>query len=141
MGKYDSDVLVLHPFESVQAAWCAKENEHMDVSKPSRKIGEEISKSTDAVMYALLNSQMSFDFGDEQLIEEDGFLKDDKIGISNSTYRGVVLPQMLTMRPSTFKLLKDFQSAGGKIFRTGGAVKMLDGQENRQLEEWTFGVC
>lgn len=137
VGKYDSDVLVLHPFESVQAAWCAKENEHMDVSKPSRKTGEEISKSTDAVMYALLNSQMSFDFGDEQLIEEDGFLKDDKIGISNSTYRVVVLPQMLTMRPSTFKLLKDFQSAGGKIFRTGGAVKMLDGQENRQLEEWT----
>ncbi len=143
-GKPDVDTLVIHPFESIQSRWAididtgkdVNRNVYMTATKKSYDDVEKIASNFDAVIQSLASSQNTFDFADEQLLEEDGFVKDGKIGIGNMAYKNVVVPSMYTMRPSTFAFLKEFAAAGGTVILAGDPPSELDCEENDEIVEW-----
>lgn len=82
----------------------------------------------------LCGQQLTFDLGDEQILEENGFVDGKRIGIGQMSYGVVVVPEIDTIRPSTFDKLKKFKSAGGLILRTGSAPKFIDGEKSAELD-------
>lgn len=51
------------------------------------------------VLAGLMRSHRNFDFGDEQIISETGRTDADRFVIGEMAYRGVVLPELTTIRP------------------------------------------
>ncbi|MBE6411178.1 MAG: hypothetical protein E7036_01315 [Opitutales bacterium] len=133
-GKYATDILLLHPQESAASLW------KRDVSSNAGGTPTEAKKNI-AIQTAfvnagdvLLGSQLTFDLGDEQLLEEDGFVKGNEIGIKQSTYKVVLVPDADTMRPATMKRLKEFVANGGLVLRLGKGAKLLDGEPSAELD-------
>ncbi len=141
-GKYATDILLLNPQESVSAVWkCdAKDGDAVSSSKETRKRVKEITDNLFEAMDTLLASQLTFDLGDEQLLEEDGFVKGNVIGIGQMSYKLVLLAESDNMRPATFKKLQEFVKAGGVILRTGSAPKWLDGEKSESLDKFMESV-
>ena len=137
-GKYAADILVLSPQESAAAAWIAEPKDAgvRDSSAQTRKDCAKIGGGVDAVINALFASQLTFDLGDEQLLQEDGFVRGGKIGIAQMSYRVVVVPTMITMRPSTLAKLKEFSANGGTVILSGEAPQFLDGEKSAALDEF-----
>ena len=107
-GKYAADILFISPQESMQCVWKAdpEEGNPMGASKSTRERAAQLENSLNATLFALLGSQLTFDLGDEQLLEEDGFIEGKKIGIGQMSYKVVVLSDMENMRPSTLEKLQ-----------------------------------
>ena len=141
-GKYAADILFISPQESMQCVWKAdpEEGNPMGASKSTRERAAQLENSLNATLFALLGSQLTFDLGDEQLLEEDGFIEGKKIGIGQMSYKVVVLSDMENMRPSTLEKLQKFADAGGLILRTGNAPKYLDGEKSAELDKFFASV-
>lgn len=152
-GTYHPEVLILHPQESVQAQWQAR-------IERDPKLGAELvaweSGSTDPetreplwaldrglrdVTDALGFDQRTYDFGNETILSEVASIK--KIGkvphlvVGKMVYPAVVIPPgMITMRPTTLKLLEKFLKAGGIILRTDRGPSLVDGKASKTAEEF-----
>ncbi|MBQ6533544.1 MAG: hypothetical protein IJI37_00075, partial [Opitutales bacterium] len=142
-GKYAADILLISPQDGVPAVWRI----NPDGKKPRANTAKEtydavikLHKNFADSVKALFGSQFTFDLGDEQLLEEDGFVRGREIGIKNMSYKVVVLPAMANMRPSTLKMLKEFSANGGLVLRTGDAAEFLDGEKSAELDEFLKGV-
>ena len=141
-GKYAADILVLHPQESIAMNWFLAPKDGGPYSKP-RVVRERVSKISESfhpVLAQLCGQQLTFDLGDEQMLEENGFVDGKRIGIGQMSYGVVVVPEIDTIRPSTFDKLKKFKSAGGLILRTGSAPKFIDGEKSAELDTFFADV-
>ncbi len=141
-GKYAADVLLISPQESIASIWRVdpKVAGSESYSKDTEKQGKEIERVFNSAIDALLSSQLTFDLGDEQLLEEDGFVDGKKIGIKQMSYKAVVLPEGDNMRPATLKRLKEFSANGGVILRVGTPAKYLDGEKSEELDAFMKSV-
>jgi len=138
-GKYYADTLVLTPIESLQAKWRAITEEGKHPRTMAKEVGDyahHLEASYYDTTTALLSSQLTFDYGDEQILEEDGSVENDSIKIALMNYRSVVIPSMDTMRPSTLEMLKKFKQNGGLIVRTADAPTKLDGVPSQELVDF-----
>ena len=141
-GKYAADILVLNPQESAQAVWKTdpKDETQIASSKTTLEICAKLDASIKDTIAKLLGAQLTFDLGDEQLLEENGSVDGGKISIGQMSYKAVVIPEMFTMRPSTLDKLEKFAAAGGKIVLVGDAPKFLDGEKSRRLDNFFANI-
>ena len=118
IGKYSAEYLVINPLES----------EYIEGGTNMRSWTRRQSKVLN-VLEALQENQRNYDLGDEQVLSEIASVKSNTIEVGEQSYRGVILPYMLTIRQSTVDLLKRFVSSGGRVI----ALEMpeyIDGSKN-----------
>ena len=68
------------------------------------------------------------DLGNEQIISEIGAVDGSRLRIGQMSYHTVILPDLLTLRPSTLALLEEFASNGGNVLVCGGWPRYMDGE-------------
>jgi hypothetical protein len=155
-GAYHAEVLVVHPQESAQALWCADIPAAADSARLAEWAGQSATKATNDAVWALdrvfkaltdvlLGAQRTFDYGDETLLAQEGAVERDAAGravlrIGRMAYPAVVLPAMATLAPSTLRLFREFQAAGGPLFRCGAVPRWLDGEADAGLDAWLATV-
>ncbi|MBQ3590735.1 MAG: hypothetical protein II979_02235, partial [Clostridia bacterium] len=78
----------------------------------------------------LTGSRIDFDYGEEQIMAENhrfGCDRDPILYVGEAAYRIVVVSGMLTMRESTYDILKTFLADGGKVIFSGELPAYLGG--------------
>lgn len=111
------DLLVLHPIES---AWGVRVL-HDDT--PTHPLDHAFL----AISSALLAANIDYDYGSEAVMARHARVKGGKLVVAKAAYKAVVIPEMLTIRASTLKLLADYAAAGGKVFYLGTPPARVDG--------------
>ena len=125
------DVLMLNPVESAYTLL----EEDFETSFNS----DFLENSRVATGDALFNSNIDFDLGDEELIARHGAVNGDNFIVGQAAYRAVVVPETVTLRSTTWELLKKFVLHDGKVFFTGPAPGFIDGLPRQ--EEFPFEYC
>ncbi len=129
-GKFEGDILVLHPYSSAWPEYSPTED--------SREL-ERINASIKWLTKALCQMQFFYDLGDDIIMERHARVEEDRLIVGRMEYRTVILPHMTLMRKSSFELLKKFAANGGKIIATGATPCLLDGEESEELTEFFKG--
>ena len=117
-GEPVGDVCVLSTIESDYLTFDARQ---MPKESPRDVLLE-------AVLLAVTESHRNVAIGDEQIISEVGSVEDGRFRIGEMTYRTVILPSLLTVRPSTVALLETFAAAGGRVIVCGEWPEFVDGR-------------
>ncbi|HOW40985.1 MAG TPA: glycosyl hydrolase [Bacteroidales bacterium] len=120
-GSYAAEFLVVHPLES----------EYFEQSSFSQSWTERNGRYV-GLLGKLQEYHRDYDLGDEQILSEIGSVKGDKIIAGKQSYKGVILPYMLTIRKTTIELLRNFAGAGGIILATE-MPQYVDGVKDTEL--------
>lgn len=120
-GRECCDVLLLNPIESV---WCQA---YLGWSSWIYNKSEEVApyeKRYKELFHMLTDNQIDFDYGEEEMMSRYAGVGKNSDGtpvlrVGNASYRTVIVSNMLTIRPTTLKLLDEFISAGGKVIFAG----------------------
>jgi len=125
-GEPVCDVLVINPVESVWAqvhlGWSrdlSAEDGHI------QKLEEQYRK----LFSWLLESQIDFDYGDEEMLGRIGSLEDGFLRVGCAKYKAVVVAGMDTIRSTTLDLLGRFSEAGGTVVSAGDFPLFVDAVE------------
>lgn len=135
-GEEQVRVAMLHPIRSI----------YLDYKRDVEGYGSKVCEFEEALQKAcrIFSSRgISYDFLDETLMEEHGFVEANTIGCGKCVYTYLVLPKTLTMGVHTEKLIHQFVKNGGKVLLLDDAPKYLEGepyeygylQSNCTLEE------
>lgn len=146
-GKYATDILVIHPQESVFLLWepntdPAKFDEilawdHKCSTPESTAAIDELDQQFKAVIEKLLASQLTFDLGDETILADDGTVEErGTLRVREMSYRSIIVPSMLTMSATTLALLTDFLETGGHLVCCGPPATLLDGEPSAELDHF-----
>ncbi len=119
-GRRIVDVLVVHPVES---AWCV--NTPLDEAAV-----EKLDKPFAALVDTLLAGHIDFHFGDESLLAKYGSVDGAAFKVGQARYGVVVVPECLTLRYETARLLGEFSAAGGKVIVVGRRPALVDGSRS-----------
>ncbi|MDD7985267.1 glycosyl hydrolase [Lentisphaera marina] len=122
-GEAVCDVLVINPVESVWA------QVHLGWSNSLALQDQKIQNLEDdyqKLFSYLLESQIDFDYGDEEMLSRLASVEGNLFRVGKSSYRSIVVAGMETMRSSTLNLLKAFQEAGGEVIVVGQVPKYID---------------
>ncbi len=125
------DVLMLNPVESAYTLL----EEDFETSFNCDFLENSRVETSDA----LFNANIDFDLGDEEIIARHGAVRADRFIVGRAAYRAVVIPETVTLRSTTWELLKRFSSHGGKVLFTGPAPGFIDGLARQ--EEFPFEYC
>jgi len=135
-GKRKTDVLLVHPQSSMQATYRQHrtheeykvENYVFDADMPFELIDKHIT----LLSVALLDAQIDFEFGDEELMARYGKVEGKRLRVGELLYRLVVLPPLINIRSSTLRLLRAFAENGGRLFVIGSAPHLVDGRPSEE---------
>lgn len=126
-GRPVCDLLVINPVESTFAAiypkwsWCLGTND-TDIDRI-----ESIYRET---FHILCGAKIDFDYGDEDFIKRFGKVEIcdgvPLLKIGASSYKSVLVTEMLTMRQTTLDLLNEFVKAGGNAVFAGDVTSYID---------------
>ena len=126
-GKFQADVLVLHPSSSTWVSYGAMEK---------NKELLDIEESVKSLIKNLNQLKIMNDLGDEGVISKHGKVKDGTLIIGHMSYKVVILPKMKVLRKSVFDLLKSFSDNGGIVITTGDAPVLLDGVYSEEVSRF-----
>jgi hypothetical protein len=122
-GEPVCDLLVLNPVETfwaqVHLGWSkglGLQDEHL----------KTIEEKYQALFTWLLESQIDFDYGDEEMMGRLGVVEDGVLRVGCAKYKTVLISGMETIRSSTLKLLDHFVAAGGKVVFAGEPPSHVD---------------
>ncbi len=136
-GEADCDVLLLNPIESVWcqayagwAQWIA--NVSPDVAPYEQRYAE--------LFHMLTGNHIDFDYGEEEMMSRHARVEINEEGrpvlrVGKATYRTVIVSNMLTVRPSTLRLLDEFMSRGGKVIFAGDVPAYVDAVKSDEPAE------
>ena len=117
-GKPVGDVCVLSTIESDYITFDARQ-------MPAQSSRDEL---LEAILNLVTEEHRNVAIGDEQILSDVGSVEGNRLRIGEMTYRTVILPSLLTIRPSTLALLESFAAAGGRIIVCGEWPSYVDGQ-------------
>lgn len=120
-GEEVRDLLVIHPIES---AWGLKIDKDDNGIQPLQGEFAELRRR-------LLADNIDFDYGDEEILSRHGKIKGKKLFVKLAGYTTVVVPELLTIRSSTLKMLYDFSITGGHVFYLGTPPVRVDGKVSK----------
>ena len=106
------DVLVINPVESM---WCSYYTGWAQWLETIDKDCLEIEKAYKNLAQYLLQNNIEYDYGDEEMLSRLAHVEGDSLIVGNARYQKVIIPKMLTIRSSTLALLEQFKNNGGKI--------------------------
>jgi hypothetical protein len=137
-GEPVCDLLVINPVESfwaqVHLGWSkglGLQDEHL----------KTLEEKYQTLFTWLLESQIDFDYGDEEMIARLGDVERGTLKVGCAKYKTVLISGMDTIRSSTLKLLDQFVEAGGKVIIAGDAPEYIDAEyaiRNTQYEHIAF---
>jgi hypothetical protein len=126
-GEPVCDLLVINPVETFWA------QVHLGWSKGlglQDKHLKTLECNYQTLFIWLLESQIDFDYGDEEMMAHMGQVTGDRLQVGEASYSTVLVSGLETIRSSTLKLLDQFVEAGGKVIIAGDAPKFVDAIEN-----------
>ena len=130
------EVLVVHPVESAWSVIHAEWSTLLSTNQP-----DVLGIETDfkAMCQMLLDHQVDFDYGDEDMLARLGSVKmQDGVPVLQlgcATYKTVVLGSMLTMRGSTLRLLREFIACGGRVIQSGREADYVDALRSQEVHD------
>lgn len=120
-GQAVTRVAVVHPIESFWVVYGPGNDPGGQMADRDRKFKE--------LTEWLLHDLMDFDFISESLLPEQGVdVQGKKLVVGKCAYEAVILPNLLTIRSTTLKILERFAAAGGKVIVAGSAPELVDAQ-------------
>jgi len=122
-GEHRADILVIHPIGSAWAIY-----NPFDTSEV-RQLNQDLVTLSEN----LLEIHRDFDYGDELIMEELGSVEDGRLWIGTRSYPLVIIPPSVSLRYSTYGLLKDLVESGGLIVTVGQIPYMLEGTRSERL--------
>ena len=126
-GRQINDILVLEPTTS---AWL-----YDSYVKRDPKVAE-IGQAFQTFITRLEKQQVEYDLGSENIIKDRGSVKDGKFVVGECSYSVVVIPPMMeNLDQSTYKLLEQFVTNGGKIVAFS-LPSLVDGSPGEGLKEF-----
>lgn len=127
-GQFDADILVLHPLESA----------HCEFSPgPQAAAVQALQASWTRLSEALLALHRAYDFGDEHIMARYGRVVEGRLHVGQMAYRTVVLPDLITLRDTTVRLLAELLDAGGTVIAVGAVPTRIDGAEDGRIAALT----
>lgn len=130
-GKFEADILVLHPLESAHTMFTPAGN------PPAV---QSLQRSWAALSEHLLAVHRSYDFGDEHLMSKFGRVEGGRLHVGEMAYRVVILPELVTLRSSTVRLLTALLDAGGLVCSVGTLPSRIDGAADPRIKQLTDRV-
>ena len=123
IGNYYSRILVLNPLESEYIAGSGDSNFTENVLR---------------TMETLQALNYDYDLGDEEILADLGKIENKQLKLGDMTYDLVMIPDMLSIRNTTLKLLKEFLNDGGIVTLVGErSPEFVDGHSgNLQLKNF-----
>lgn len=122
-GREVRDLLVIHPVEST---WTMIRKDWM-TDKSVFANDKKLIRLRDC----LLSAGLDFDYGEEELMSRHASIAGEKgcpvLQIAKASYKAVVVPEMVTIRASTVKLLREFAEHGGNVVFVGKPAAYVDG--------------
>jgi glycosyl hydrolase family 106( putative alpha-L-rhamnosidase) len=125
-GQEIRDVLVIHPVESTWTMIGKDWNKSEKVLAFDRKFIE--------LRDCLLGANIDFDYGDEDILSRHASIEDALFKVKQAEYKVIVVPEMLTVRASTLKLLSEFAKQGGKVVFAGSPAQYIGGEKSYAME-------
>ncbi len=144
-GNPECDVLLLNPIESLwcqaYAGWASWiSNVSPDVAPYEQRYAQ--------IFHMLTDNQIDFDYGEEEMMSRMASVEvvdgTPVLRVGKATYKTVIVTNMLTIRPTTLALLKEFMQKGGKVIFAGDVpayVNAVKSDEPAQLSENDNAVC
>lgn len=131
-GEAACDVLVLNPIESV---WCQAYAGWANWIFSVDEAVSALEKRYEQLFHMLTGSQIDFDYGEEEMLSRLAAVERDKDGapvlrVGQMRYKTVMVSGMLTMRPSTVALLREFLDAGGRVIFAGEPPAYMDAERS-----------
>jgi hypothetical protein len=137
-GEPVCDLLVLNPVETFWAQVHLGWSKGLGLQDAHLKTLEEKYQT---LFTWLLESQIDFDYGDEEMMGRLGVVEDGVLRVGCAKYKTVLISGMDTIRSSTLKLLDQFVAAGGRVIVAGEFPGYMDAQyavHNTQYESIAF---
>lgn len=132
-GGEDIDLLVIHPIES---AWLGIDFDNYFAPSSERgKAMKALDRRFAQLTNRLLEQKLDFEFGEEEVISRHGSIDQGRFWINKASYRAVLLPQMVTIRATTLRLLEDFADQGGMVVYLGSAPAHVDGYASAEPDK------
>ena len=119
IGKTVGEVCVLSTLESDYL----ERDTRRDYPEP----GTERDVLLESTLQQLNTLHYNSDIGDEQILSELGAVEDGRLRVGEMSYHTLILPNLLTIRPSTVRLLEEFASKGGNVLVLGDFPKYVEG--------------
>lgn len=133
-GESRAEVLLIHPFSSVQAAYRPpRENGGSPFRTP---LHEAIEGHFLRFSKALLDAHIDFDYADEGLLGRHASVSHRTLTVGRRHYRIVVLPPMINLCGTTLKLLQDFAMTGGLLVAVGSLPERVDGRTTETVKSF-----
>ncbi|MDF7824515.1 glycosyl hydrolase [Pontiellaceae bacterium B12227] len=126
-GEPVCDLLVINPVESVWAQVYTGWSKGLNLQD---KHIQTLEKSYQTLFTWLLESQIDFDYGDEEMLSRLGHVENGILKVGCAAYNTVLVSGMETIRASTLALLKRFSEAGGRVVFAGSPPAFIDAEEN-----------
>lgn len=126
-GKPLCDVLVINPIESI---WCRAYLGWAQWISPVSPLAHETEATYQKLFNILIRNHIDFDYGEEQMMIPRTTVEKTADGailhVGEASYKTVIVSGMITVRPTTLKILKEFRDAGGKIVFAGDVPAYVD---------------
>lgn len=123
-GKAINDILVISPVYSLYPLQCRGEMSRR-ITNSFRQLSEELDAG-----------QFLYDYGDEKLMAQNGVVKDGKLQIGKAEYSFVIIPKCLSLKKTTFDLLKEFVAQGGKLLFIEDYPQFIDWEKNEEFDKF-----
>lgn len=96
---------------------------------------EEMSNKLNYIVTELADRHILHHYGDEVLISKYASVENGKLRVGNCEYSAVLLPDLISLKATTVKLLTELANAGGSVFIIGEAPRLINGRENAEIIE------
>ncbi|MBQ2880842.1 MAG: hypothetical protein IJE40_01100, partial [Clostridia bacterium] len=132
-GKPIVKVGVIHPVESY---WL-----HFGPKFMTAAIREQMEQHFSSLIEWLLAGLIDFDFISESLLPEQiGEITESKLPVGVMEYETILVPELETIRRSTFDILKKYHDAGGHIVFVGSCPTLIDAVPSDEVKA-LYDVC
>ncbi|MBQ4637824.1 MAG: hypothetical protein IJB92_03705 [Clostridia bacterium] len=131
-GKPVVKVGVVHPVESYWLQWGPREQ--------TAEMREEMDRHFADVTHWLLFGQMDFNYISESLLPTQCEVGGAPLKVGQMAYDAIIVPDMRTIRKTTFDRLQAFKKAGGKLIIMGNAPTLMDAVESEEVKQLAQGA-
>jgi hypothetical protein len=128
-GEPVCDLLVINPVETFWAQVHLGWSKGLGLKDEHLKTLEEKYQT---LFTWLLESQIDFDYGDEEMTGRLGVVEDGVLRVGCAKYKTVLISGMETIRASTLAILNEFSEKGGRVIVLGDAPRFINAVEEPQ---------
>lgn len=126
-GHQKNNILVLEPTSTTWMYYNPTDDENAKMNS----IGDEFEK----FLTSLERFQVEYDLGCENIIKDHGRINDGKFVIYKADYDLIIIPPGTeNLDGPTFKLLKQYSEAGGKVLQVDANLQFVDGETSTYTE-------